>query len=453
VEFSPIKNLLWVTSVPSGHSSPAIWGNRIFLSAFDKQSQKLEVLSLDRSNGKILWRKTIPAAGIENVHEISSPATATPVVDGERVYAYFGSYGVIAFDLDGGERWTLPLPLVQVPYGSGTSPILAGDRLILSRDEGSQPSLLAIDRRTGKLIWNQKQYLGAARRPFNESTPALWKDEIVIHHRNEVVGFDLGTGARKWWFTANTQGAGSPVAGPDAVYVGTWFNDGEPDLRVSLPDFDTLVHQYDKDGDKLVGADEFPKEILQTRRIDMEGIRGADQKIPGRNLFAFADKNQDGKIDREEWEALLKQLSGSPHDHGLLAIGPGGKGDVTSSNLLWKEPRGVPEVPMPLYYQGRVYAVTNGGTVSCMDAVTGKLVFRGRLGAPGGYFSSPISAGGRIYFASGEGVVTVIESGADSIKVLARNDLGEPLFATPAVIGENIYVRTPTRIYAFAAGR
>src|SRR5882724_6344716 len=88
LEFGLTKNLLWKTPVPSGHSSPSIWGARIFLSAFDKGTKKLEVLSLDRATGKILWRRTIPAEEIENVHEISSPATATPAVDGERVYAY-----------------------------------------------------------------------------------------------------------------------------------------------------------------------------------------------------------------------------------------------------------------------------------------------------------------------------------------------------------------------------
>src|SRR5207237_1429313 len=115
----------------------------------------------------------------------------------------------------------------------------------------------------------------------------------------------LKTGARKWWVASNTQGTGTPAVGPDAVYVGTWFNDGEPDLRVPLPDFDTLVKEYDKNGDGLVSADEFPAELIQTRRIDMAGIRGADQKVPGSNIFRFADKNRDGKLDRSEWDSVV----------------------------------------------------------------------------------------------------------------------------------------------------
>jgi outer membrane protein assembly factor BamB len=246
----------------------------------------------------------------------------------------------------------------------------------------------------------------------------------------------------------STQGAGSPAAGAGLVYVGTWFNDGEPDLRVPLPDFDTLLKQYDKNGDGAIGRDEFPEHINTTRRIDLEEVRGANVNMPGTRIFGAVDRNQDGKIDRAEWEQFVKSQEANLREHGLLAIRPGGRGDVTDSRMVWKEPRGVPEVPMPLVYKNRVYAVTNGGIVSCMDAVSGKLVFRGRLGAAGGYFSSPIAAGGRIYFASGEGVVSVI-AGGDKLEVLARNELHEAVFATPAVVGDKIYVRTIEALYAF----
>jgi outer membrane protein assembly factor BamB len=448
IEFGPGKRMLWKTEIPAGHSSPVAWGNRIFLSTFDTQAKKLEILALDRSSGKILWRRAIPAKEIEEVHEISSPASATPAVDRDRVYAYFGSYGLIAFDHDGKELWELPLPLVKLPYGSGTSPILAGDLLVLDRDEGDEPYLLAVNRQTGKVVWKQPQYAELQGRPFNSSTPALWKDEIVLHHRNEIVGFDLATGARKWWVKTNTQGADSPVAGPDAIYVGTWFNQGEPDLRVPYPDFETMIKLFDKNHDGVLTADEFPPSFLTARRPGLEGIRGADQSIPGARVFRAADANHDGKVDRAEWEAFIIGNAEPSSEHGIFAIIPGGHGDVGATNIGWKEPRGVPEIPMPLWFNYRVYAVANGGTVSCMDAKTGKVVFRGRL-APGAYFSSPVEAGGKIYFASHEGVVSVI-SGGEVLEVLAKNDLGEPLFATPAFVENVIYVRTPTKMYAFS---
>src|SRR5579872_7449296 len=153
LQFGPAKHLLWKTALPSGHSSPAIWANRIFLTSFDKDTGKLEVLAIDRGNGAILWRRTAPATGLESVHEISSPATATVALDAERVYAYFGSYGLMCFDHSGHEQWTVPLGVAHVlPYGSGASPILACELVILNRDELPEPYLLAVDRRSGKTV-------------------------------------------------------------------------------------------------------------------------------------------------------------------------------------------------------------------------------------------------------------------------------------------------------------
>jgi outer membrane protein assembly factor BamB len=450
IEFGPAKHLLWKTVVPSGHASPSIWGDRIFLTTFDKPTKMLEVMALARGSGKLVWRRAVPAEGLESVHDISSPATATPATDGERVYAYFGSYGLICFDRDGYLLWSVPLGVANViPYGSGTSPILAGELVILNRDEGPEPYILAVDRHTGKTVWKQEQYMGdPKKRGGSKATPVVWKDYVILHRRNEVVGFDLKTGLRKWWVTANTQGAGTPVAGPDAIYVGEWFTGGEPDLRVPMPDFDALLAKYDKDGDGVLSAGEFPEKILRDHRLGLDGLPGADGTVSGKNTFRSADKNQDGKIDRAEWDEFLKGYTAPSEEHGLTAIRPGGEGDVTSTRVLWKESRGVPEVPAPLYYKGRVYTVTYGGVVSCLDALSGKVIFRQRLGASGAYFSSPVAAGGRIYFASEEGIVSVISDG-DKLEVLARNDLGEPVFATPAIVESVLYIRTPAHVFAF----
>ena len=450
-EFGPSKHVLWKTAIPSGHSSPSIGGDRIFLSAFDKSSQKLEVLAVDRKNGKILWRRDVPAKEFEEIHSLNSLATATPVVDGERVYTYFGSYGIVCFDFDGSLKWSVPLPVAHiVPHGSSASLLLAGDRVILNRDEVPDTYLLAVDRHTGKTIWKQRQNMGPPeKRNGGKATPVLWKDEIILHRRGEIVGYDVTTGARKWWVRVETQGAGTPVASADAIYVGTWFNGGEPDLRVPFPDFDTLLKQSDKNGDGVLDAQEFPERVDIAKRVGLEGVEGADTSRPGRSVFQAADKDKDGKLTRAEWEEYTANSNTTASEHGLLAIQPGGQGDVTTSRVLWKETRAVPEVPTPLYYKSRVYTVTNGGIVSCMDAATGKVMFRGRLGADGAYFASPIEASGRLYFTSGEGSITVINAG-DKLDILAKNEFEEQLFATPAVIGNVIYVRTPTFLYAFA---
>src|SRR5260370_35720010 len=99
------------------------------------------------------------------------------------------------------------------------------------------------------------------RRGGCKATRLVSKDEVILHRRNELVGFDVKTGLRKWWIVANTQGAGTPVAGPDAIYLGEWFNGGEPDLRLPMPDFDALISKFDKNGDGVLSVDEIPARI------------------------------------------------------------------------------------------------------------------------------------------------------------------------------------------------
>ena len=156
------KHQLWKTPLPVGHSSPAVWGDRIFLNSFDSDSKKLELLCLSAKTGKILWRKSAPAQQLEETHVVSNPATASPAVDQDRVYAYFSSYGVMAFTHSGEPAWTLPLPMPKTHHGSGASPVLAGDLLILNHDAMQGGYLLAVDRNSGKQVWKHEYPVSAA---------------------------------------------------------------------------------------------------------------------------------------------------------------------------------------------------------------------------------------------------------------------------------------------------
>jgi outer membrane protein assembly factor BamB len=119
LHFGPNTNRLWQTPLPRGHSSPCIWGDRIFVTGFDATNKSLETLCLERVNGKILWRKTAPALELEkSLHEFSSPAASTPATDGARVYLYLGGYGALAYDFKGEELWKRPLPMPPKDYGN-----------------------------------------------------------------------------------------------------------------------------------------------------------------------------------------------------------------------------------------------------------------------------------------------------------------------------------------------
>jgi outer membrane protein assembly factor BamB len=92
--------------------------------------------------------------------------------------------------------------------------------------------------------------------------------------------------------------------------------------------------------------------------------------------------------------------------------------------------------------------IKNGGIITCVEAEGGNVLYRGRLGASGPYLASPLVATGNVYIPSSKGVITVIKAG-NQLEILAQNDMKEKIFATPAVIGNTLYVRTTKHLYAF----
>jgi outer membrane protein assembly factor BamB len=132
----------------------------------------------------------------------------------------------------------------------------------------------------------------------------------------------------------------------------------------------------------------------------------------------------------------------------VMAVRPGTTGEIGSANIAWSERKGVPGVPSPLFYNGHLYTFQNGGIVYCRVAKTGALVYSGRLGAMGYYYSSPVAADGKVYIASADGAVVVLDAG-EELKILSANKLDGAIFATPAIVDGSIYVRTERFLYAF----
>jgi len=429
VKFGAAK---WKTPLPIGHSSPVVWGDRIFLTTFDK---KLELVCLSAKNGAILWRHTAPVTSFEETHVVSNPATASPAVDKDRVYAYFSSYGVMAFSHDGEAAWTATLAMPKTHHGSGASPVLAGDLLIINHDAMSGGYLLAIDRKTGKEVW--KQMYPQSGRVESYSTPMIWHEQLILHRAGVIEGYRVADGTRVWSMPENTSGASTPVASDDLVYVSSWNNLGEDDQRPALPDWAALLKKYDQDGDGAISQAEFPGDLKFTARPGLETIPNSQNYV----AFRTVDRNRDGSISQAEWDAFRNRVGTMASDHGLLAIKAG--------QVVWRENNSIPEVPSPLLYKGRLFLIRNGGVVTCLDAATGKIIYRARVGATGAYFSSPVAAGGRVYFASSEGVVVVIAAESDELKVLARNEIGEEMIASPALVGGAIYLRSAGNLWAF----
>ena len=172
LEFGETRNFQWKTALPSGSSSPCIWGDYIFLTAYD--GEHLETIGLRRDDGEILWRRRVPAPEIEQFPPAGgTPAASTPATDGERVYVYFGSYGMVTYDFEGNEMWKVPMSTADTEFGSGTSPIVEDDLVLLNRDERADSHLLALDRRTGEVVWRTERpdFLDGYSSPGRETAP------------------------------------------------------------------------------------------------------------------------------------------------------------------------------------------------------------------------------------------------------------------------------------------
>jgi outer membrane protein assembly factor BamB len=192
--------------------------------------------------------------------------------------------------------------------------------------------------------------------------------------------------------------------------------------------FEEFMTVNDKDKDGVLIKDEFPTGPLKDR-------------------FSQIDVNKDGKVTHEEYDHMRKMFEQA--ENQLFTIKPGGQGDITTSHQVWKTNKHLPYVSSPLCYNGRVFTMKNGGLASCYDAKSGSIFYQAeRVEAPGDYYSSAIGVDGRIYAASQKGTVVVLDAG-DSFKVLARNQLGEQIFATPAILDGHIYVRTEKHFFAF----
>jgi outer membrane protein assembly factor BamB len=427
--FGPAQNLLWRLPLPQGHSSPIIYGNRIYLTAM-RPDEALVTIAIDRGTGKILWEREAPKVKTKVVDKRNNPASPSPAVEENGVYVFFPDYGMVAYDAAGKQLWSMPLGPFNNIYGMGASPVIVGDNVVLACDQSLGSYVMAVNKRTGKVAWK----VDRPEAKSGHSTPILWRaptgrDQILLPGSFLLTAYDAATGKKLWWVGGlSFEMKSTPVIGGDTIYVngyGAPVND--PGNKVTVPLADDVWPSADADKNGVLSKGEFPKYTPAF-------------------WFDVADLDTNGSLNKDEWAYYRAALDS---ENGMLAIRLGGTGDMTDTAIRWKYQRSVPQLPSPLLFERVLYMVNDNGIVTTLNPETGAVIKQGRLtGAPGAVFASPIAADGNVYFSTEAGAIVVVAPGGD-LAVKQVNNLGEEVYATPAVADGRLYVRTTQALYAF----
>lgn len=426
-KLGPETSVLWKAPLPPGISSPAIYGNQIFVTAV--RDKELVTMALDRRSGEVQWEVVAPHEKLEEVHSTGNHAQPSPCTDGERVISFFGSCGMFCYDTAGKPLWNIPMGPFKNDFGAGSSPIIVGDRVILCQDHDTDSFLLAVDKRTGEILWKTDR----SEFPRNYCTPVIWnvdgRKQIVVAATLRIAGYDFEDGRELWTVRGVARIVNmSPIVGDDGIlYVACWSPGGDEKDRITTGPFAEVIAAHDTNKNGTLEKDESPDGPVKQR-------------------FSQIDRDKDGSITGHEYESMRRVFETARNV--VMAIRPGGSGEITDTHVLWKYTKVIPYCPSPLYYRGQIFMVKDGGILSILDATTGKALKEGRLKATGGYFSSPVGGDGKVYVISQKGELTVFSATGD-YKELSSAEMGETAQATPAIVDGRIYVRTSGHLYCF----
>ena len=235
-KWSATDNVRWKTALPErGNSTPVVWENRVFITQALEKEQKRTVMCFNRADGRLLWQQGVSWAAEEESHDTNPYCSASPVTDGERVIAWFGSAGAICYDFEGKELWRRDLGRQEHEWGYGSSPLLYGDLCILYHGPADPGFVTALDKRTGKTVWKVEEP-PLRKRPRTDgfrgqeeggivgsfASPILVKaggrDEIVMSYPQLVVAYDPQHGQELWRCDGvNELVYASPTAGDDVI--------------------------------------------------------------------------------------------------------------------------------------------------------------------------------------------------------------------------------------------
>jgi len=419
-EFGPEKNVVWEAEIPFGRSSPVVAGDRIFVSAVE--DGKFITLALDRKSGKTIWRSTLKRSRVDEFHHDTDSATTTPVTDGTNVYVFFQEVGLVSYDRKGKQRWKLELGPFRNFYSIAASPLLAGDTLFMLCDQAAGSFLVAVDKDSGKERWRRNR----PARLESYSTPVLYPESgkptaLIVSGSRWIDAYDPATGKSLW--ALGDVGSG-PISSP--VVVGDMlFVNASNHAENGWPPFDGVVAEHDKDGNGELYREEVAEAWLAEH-------------------FGWLDSDADGAISAADWKAIGDEMVND--NWGVYALRfttDGGKPE-----RLWNYRKNVAEISSPLVLDG-VFYMADKGIVTALDASTGELLKRGRIGEGSPtIYASPVAADGKIYIGTLDGTLAVLAAGGEW-EVLTTVDLDDEIWASPAIADGRLYVRTRGKLFSF----
>jgi len=398
LHWSTNENVRWRTALPDrGNSTPIVWGGRVFVTQAIEPENRRTVMCFDRRDGKLLWQSRVTWTEKEETYPDNPPCTPSPVTDGKRVIAWFGSAGVYCYDFSGRELWHRDLGRQMHQWGYASSLVLHRGLCFLNFGPGDRSFVIALDKKTGRTVW---QFDVPVIASTVKSQDLGGPDPSVVKGATAKLSEIAGSWA-------------APLIVPAA---------GHDELVVALP--------------------------LELMALDPRN---------GKQLWNCAGPNI-GAYSSAFFGDGLVGVAGNGFRNTLLVVRPGGRGDVTASHRLWFQHPGNSQtcIGSGVIFQGRMFLVNYTGIAECLDVATGKSIWSERLpgtGARTSCWSSPVLAGDRLYVPNRNADVFVLIAGP-KFDLLAFNSIGgEPMNASLAVSDGDIFIRTDKNLWCIGPPR
>lgn len=395
LHWSATENVRWCAPLPGrGNSTPVVWGSRVFITQAIEKENLRTVMCFDRHDGRLLWQRGVTWTEPEPTYPENPPCSSSPVVDGKRVVAWFGSAGVHCYDFDGREMWWRDLGRQSHDWGYASSPVLYRDLCLLNFGPGARSFVIALEKKNGRTVWQ----FDLPSMPAD----ARWED-----------------------FGGDAKSSSLPGAAKISEVAGSWATPLV--VRAAMRD-------------ELVVA--LPLRLL------------ALAPQTGHRLWSCSGPNI-GAYSSAFFGDGIVGLTASGLHNTALTVRPGGQGDVTATHRLWFHSlsNGKACVGSGVIFQRHIYLVTTSGFAQCLDVKTGQVIWEERLtgtGARNGSWSSPLLAEARLYVPNQNADVFVLRA-SPQFESLATNSIGgEPMNASLAVSERAFFVRTDKALWCIA---